>query len=55
MSKPCKNSKILEAEEYINDGDLWKPKHMHWRTFYRLNMAFIAADDRMNNAVFARF
>jgi hypothetical protein len=28
---------------------------MNWRTFYRLKMAGIAADDRMNNAVMAKF
>ena len=53
--KVDKLSKKLEADEYINDGDLWKPKGMHWRTFYRLKMAEIAADDRINNAILARF
>ena len=53
--KSDKFSKKLEAEEYINDGDFWKPKHMHWRTFYRLKTAEIAAEDRMNNALMARY
>jgi hypothetical protein len=50
-----KLSKILEADEYINDGDLWKPKGMHWRTFYNLKMAEIDADERSANAFLARF
>ena len=49
-----KLSNKLEADEYINDGDLWKPKGMHWRTFYRLKMAEINADDRWGNALLAR-
>ena len=50
-----KLNKRLEADEYINDGDLWKPKGMHWRTFYRLKMAEINADDRWGTALLARF
>ena len=49
-----KISDKLEADEYINDGDLWKPKGMHWRTFYRLKMAEMAVDDRWGNALMAR-
>ncbi len=45
----------LEADEYIVDGELWKPKGMHWKTFYRLKMAEINADDRWGNALLARF
>ena len=45
----------LEAVEYIVGGDLWKPKGMHWRTFYRLKMAEIAVDERMNNTLLAEF
>ena len=45
----------LEADEYIVDGDLWKPKGMHWRTFYNLKMAEIATDERCTNAFLARF
>jgi hypothetical protein len=50
-----KLNKRLEADEYINDGDLWKPKGMHWRTFYHLKMAEIDADERSANAFLARF
>ena len=50
-----KISDKLEAEEYIVDGDLWKPKGMHWRTFYRLKMAEINTDERWGNALMARF
>ncbi len=53
--KPDKICKKLEADEYMVDGDLWKPKGMHWCTFYRLKMAEVTADDQMNNAVFVRF
>ena len=28
---------------------------MHWRTFYRMKMAEIAADERMKNTFLARF
>ena len=41
-----KTSDKLEADEYIVDGELWKPKGMYWRTFYRLKMAEMNADDR---------
>jgi hypothetical protein len=50
-----KLSKRLEADEYIVDGDLWKPKGMHWKTFYHLKMAEIDADERSANAFLARF
>ena len=49
-----KISDKLEADEYINDRDLWKPKGMHWKTFYRLKMAEIDTDDRWGNALMAR-
>ena len=50
-----KISDKLEADEYTVIDDLYKPKGMHWRTFYNLKMAEIAAENRMNNAVMARF
>ena len=50
-----KLSNKLEADEYIVDGDLWKPKGMHWKTFYHLKMAEINADDRWGGALLARF
>jgi hypothetical protein len=50
-----KISKKPDANEYIVDGDLWKPKGMQWKTFYRLKMAEINADDRWKNALLARF
>jgi len=50
-----KISKKLEADDYTDDGVLTKPKHMHWKTFYHLVQAELAADDRMNNALLARF
>ena len=50
-----KISDKLEADEYIVDGHLWKPKGMHWRTFYNLKMAEIDADERITNAFLARF
>jgi hypothetical protein len=50
-----KISKKLEADEYTIDGDLYKTKGMHWRTFYRLKMAEIAADGRTTNAFLARY
>lgn len=50
-----KISEKLEAEEYIVDGDLWKPKGMHWKTFYQLKMAEIDIDDRWENELLARF
>jgi hypothetical protein len=53
--KVDKLSNKLEADEYVNDGDLWKPKGMHWRTFYNLKMAEIDADERSTNAFLARF
>jgi hypothetical protein len=37
-----------------SDGYI-KPKHMHWKTFYRFRTAYNMADNRMNNAVMARF
>ncbi len=55
---PRKLDKIsdkLEADEYIVDGDLWKPKGMHWRTFYRLKMEEIDANERSTNVFIARF
>jgi hypothetical protein len=58
VSKARKFDKIsdkLEADEYIIDGDLWKPKGMHWQTFHRLKMAEINADDHWGNAFLARF
>ena len=45
----------LEADEYTVIDDLWKPKGMHWKTFYRLKMAEIDADERSANAFLARF
>jgi len=53
--KADKLSKKLEADEYTDDGDLYKPKGMHWRTFYNLKMAEIAADEKVNNAFLVRF
>lgn len=53
--KADKIDKKLEADEYIVVDDLYKPKGMHWRTFYRLKMAEINADERMSNAFLARF
>ena len=53
--KADKFSEKLEADEYIRAGNLLKPKGMHWRTFYPPKMAEINADDRMYNAVMARF
>ena len=50
-----KISNKLEADEYTVIDDLWKPKGMHWKTFYRLKMAEINADDRWGNALLARF
>ena len=50
-----KLSEKLEANEYIEADGLYKPKGMHWRTFYRLKMTEISADERMNNAFLARF
>ncbi len=50
-----KISDKLEADEYTVIDDLWKPKGMHWRTFYRLKMAEINADERCTNAFLARF
>ena len=53
--KADKIGKKLEADEYVVDADQWKPKGMHWRTFYNLKMAEIQMDERMNNAFMARF
>ena len=53
--KHDKLSKRLEADECINVGNLWKPKGMHWRTFYHLKKAEIDADERSANAFLARF
>ena len=53
--KADKISKKLEAEEYLVDGDLWKPKGMHWRTFYNLKMAEMNVSNRIDNAFMARF
>jgi hypothetical protein len=50
-----KISNKLEADEYTVIDDLWKPKGMHWKTFYRLKMAEINADDRWGSALMARF
>jgi len=50
-----KISDKLQADEYTVIDDLWKPKWMHWRTFYRLTMAEIDADERSTNAFLARF
>jgi len=53
--KADKLSAKLEADDYIVDGDLWKPKGMHWSTFYRLTMAYLDADERSTQAFLARF
>ena len=50
-----KISDKLEADEYTVIDDLWKPKGMHWRTFYHLKMAEINADERCTNDFLARF
>jgi hypothetical protein len=50
-----KISNKLDADEYFEIDGLYKPKGMHWRTFYRLKMAEIATDDRVNNAFLAKF
>jgi len=53
--KHDKISDKLDADEYTVMDDLWKPKGMHWRTFYRLKMAEIAADERCTSAFLGRF
>ena len=50
-----KISNKLEADEYTVTDDLWKPKHMHWRTFYNLKMDEINTDERWGSALMARF
>jgi len=56
MSRKCdKISDKLEADEYTVIDDLWKPKGMHWKTFYRLKMAEINTDERWGSALMARF
>ncbi len=50
-----KISNKLEADEYTVIDDFWKPKGMHWRTFYKLKMAEINTDERWGNALMARF
>ena len=50
-----KVSNQLESDDYIEVDGLYKPKGMHWRTFYRLKMAEIATDDQMNKAFMAKF
>lgn len=50
-----KISNKLEADEYTVVDELWKPKGMHWKTFYRLKMAEINTDERWGNALMARF
>jgi hypothetical protein len=52
-----KLSKKLGANAY---AELWgssKPKHMHmhWKTYHRLMMAAINAEDHMNNAILVKF
>jgi len=55
--------KVRKLGDQLDTGELggierdgyFKPKHMHWKTFHRLRRAESVADDRMNNAVMARF
>ncbi len=45
----------LEADEYIEFGGYYKPKGMHWKTFYHLIMTENDLEDRTENALFAKF
>lgn len=53
--KVNKLSKRLGAECFADLPGFGKPKHMHWKTHDRLMMAAIDGEDRMSNAVFAKF
>ena len=53
--KSDKISARLEADEYIEYDGYYKPKGMHWRTFYHLKMTENDLEDRTQNALFARF
>jgi len=50
-----KANKISNRLDMDDDEVYTKPKHMHWKTFYHLVQAELAAEERMNNALLARW
>lgn len=55
MRKSNKVSARLEADEYMEFDGYYKPKGMHWKTFYKLIMTENDLEDRTQNSLFARF
>ena len=55
MRKSDKVSARLEADEYMEFDGYYKPKGMHWKTFYQLIMTENDLEDRTQNSLFARF
>ena len=55
MWKSDKVSARLEADEYMEFDGYYKPKGMHWKTFYKLIMTENDLEDRTQNSLFARF
>ena len=55
MRKSNKVSARLEADEYMEFDGYYKPKGMHWKTFYHLVMTENDLEDRTQNSLFARF
>ena len=55
MRKSNKVSARLEADEYLEFDGYYKPKGMHWRTFYKLMMSENDLENRTQNSLFARF
>ena len=55
MRKSDKVSARLEADEYMEFDGYYKPKGMHWKTYYQLVMTENDLENRTQNSLLARF
>jgi hypothetical protein len=55
MRKSDKISARLNTDEYLECDGFYKPKGMHWKTFYHLKMVESDLEDRTQNALFTKF